>query len=405
MSDRPDWVPVARWEFLRILKRADFIIAVLLTPAMIFAVSFMVGRLGGKTRSVAVVRVDASGAIQATGEAALPHLAGFRWTDPGPAAADTTALRAALARKAFDAAYVLPADFGRQPPEIVELTRRAPPRWAPRIHTVIRDEMRRQRLAAMGLSSEQLASLQDSLVIHRHRAVGRQSGSGRAEFLVTFAILLLMVTMIMSGVSYLMIGISGEKSARVTEVVISAIPAQAWMDGKLLAFTGIGLVTGFIWAASLLMISGSFGMILPGSVNAGNLAVSAIFAVLGLYLYNALLAALMASAQSLQSASKWQSNFLMLPFIPVFFLSALMENPDSIGMTVLSHVPFFAPVMFPARLVLGGVRWWEILLALALLTAACWYLRRVAGRVFRLGMLMYGKDMTLPELIRWARVK
>jgi ABC-2 type transport system permease protein len=61
--------------------------------------------------------------------------------------------------------------------------------------------------------------------------------------------------------------------------------------------------------------------------------------------------------------------------------------------------------MIPLRLVLGAARSWEVVLALLLLVAACWVLRVAAGRVFRLGMLMYGKDMTLPELIRWARVK
>jgi ABC-2 type transport system permease protein len=86
-------------------------------------------------------------------------------------------------------------------------------------------------------------------------------------------------------------------------------------------------------------------------------------------------------------------------------MAGLLENPDSVAMMILSLVPFFTSVMIPARLVLGAVQPWEIALAFAILIASAWLMRLFAGRVFRLGMLMYGKDMTLPELIRWARVK
>jgi len=209
----------------------------------------------------------------------------------------------------------------------------------------------------------------------------------------------------MTSMSYMMVGISGEKQARVTEVIMSAVPAQAWMDGKIIAFTAIGLLTGAVWTSSLLLLAGPLGVRIPGSVNWANLGLTAGFGLLGLYLYNALVSALMASAQDMQSASKWQANFMLLPLVPVFFLPGLIGNPDSAAMVALSQVPFFSPVMIPLRLVQGAARTWEVVLALLLLVASCWALRVAAGRVFRLGMLMYGKDMTLPELIRWARVK
>jgi ABC-2 type transport system permease protein len=405
-ESRPDWLPVARWEFVRIVRRADFILSVLLTPAFLFVVSLVMGRVNrADPVPVAVVRLDRAGTELARGPAALPPRRGVRWVDPGPAGADTTALIRAVRERRYEAALVVRGDSSLGAPLVDLVTRRERPRWAADLAPFLARQARGAWAARAGLGPAEVAALGDSITLRAHVALAQRSGSRRGDFLLTFAVLLLMTTVIMVSISYLMVGISGEKSARVTEVVISAVPAQAWMDGKLIAFTGVGLVVGVAWAAALLLMAGSFAFVLPATVNVPGLLLTALFALLGLYLYNALIAGLMASAQSLQSASKWQSNFVALPFIPVMFLGALIEHPDSPAMAILSQLPVFSPVMVPARFVLGGIRPWEVALALALLALACWFTRLAAGRVFRLGMLMYGKDMTLPELLRWARVK
>jgi ABC-2 type transport system permease protein len=402
---RPDWLPVARWELYRILRRKDFVISILATPLLMFLVSFlMVAFVPKGPRKVAVARVEAGDTVIFRGNAALPAAVGYQWLDPGTAGADTAALAAAVRAGAFDAALVIHSETdGRWILDLV--TRREPPRWTRELREHVQAEARNQRALHLGLTPAQIRSLDDSVTVRSHTASGRRSGSWRGDFLVTFAILILMLMVLMTGMSYLMVGISGEKQARVTEVIVSAVPAQAWMDGKLVAFTLVSLLGGVVWALSLVVLAIPFAFQIPGSVNLLTMTLTVVFAVLGIYLYNAMMAALMASAQSMQSAAKWQSNFFTLPFIPFFFLGPLMDNPDSTAMVLLSLIPFFAPVMIPVRLVQGAVQWWEPIAAAVLLVVSCWAMRRAAGRVFRLGMLMYGKDMTLPELLRWARVK
>ena len=402
---RPDWLPVARWELYRIMRRKDFIISIFITPVLVFTITFLMTAFDRDAdHKVAVARTDASGAVTARGAEALPPLKGFAWLDPGEAGADTAALAARLRARAFEAALVLRTHHdGRMSADIV--TRREPPRWAREMRDAVRAEARRERARSIGISADQLAAIDDSVAIRTHVAMGARSGSRMGDFLVTFGILMLMVTVLLTSMSYLMVSISGEKQARVTEVVVSAIPAQAWMDGKIVAFTVLGLLTGVVWALSLLLLAVPFAFQLPVSINAFTMGVTVVFAVLGLYLYNAMISALMASAQNMQSASKWQGNFMMLPFIPFFFMGPMLDNPDMPLIAALSQVPFFSPVMIPVRLVQGSVPAWEIALAIVLLVAGCWAMRIVAGRIFRLGMLLYGKDMTLPELIRWARVK
>ena len=403
---RPEWWPVARWELSRILRRADFVLSVVLTPIIVIGSGMLVRSLTqGRTHTVAVVRADSAGVVTARGESVLRPMDGIRWVDPGEAGADTLALAAAVARKSFEAAIVLPADFAVRDDTVHIVTRRGPSAWIRQIEAQLGELRVRELAAAVGLDSAQLALLSSEPAVRQHSAMGESAPDRRGARLVVFAILMLMITVILTSISYLMVGISGEKTARVTEVVVSAVSAQTWMDGKILAFTAIGLIVGLTWAGSLLLIAGPFAFRLPSSVDPGYGLVTLTYAVLGLMLYNAFIAALMASAQNMQTASRWQGNFVMLPFIPVMFLGALMDAPDATWLVVLSHVPFFSPVMIPARLVLGAVAPWELALGVAVLAGSFWFMRIAAGRVFRMGMLMYGKDMTLPELIRWARVK
>jgi ABC-2 type transport system permease protein len=401
---RPDWVPVARWELFRILRRKDFIVSILITPVLVFAFSFLTSLLEHRgDHRVAVARVTGHGPTL-RGAAALPPLKGFAWIDPGASATDTAAMIRAVRQRQFDAGLVVRSD-GRGAFGADLVTRREPPRWTRDVREHLEAEARKERARALGLSDAQLAMLDDSVQVTQHVALGSRTGSRRADFIVTFGVLMLMVSVMLTSMSYMMVGISGEKQARVTEVVLSAIPAQAWMDGKIVAFTAIGLLTGVMWSLALLILAGPLAFQLPTSINPASLGLTTLFALLGLYFYNAFISGLMASAQNLQTASKWQGNFILLPFIPIFFLGGLLENPDSTAMAALSMVPFFAPSMIPARMVIGAVQPWEIAVALVLLIAGCWLMRRFAGRVFRMGMLMYGKDTTLPELIRWARVK
>jgi ABC-2 type transport system permease protein len=399
---RHAWLPVARWEMSRNMRRADFILSVLLTPALLFGMSTFMAMNREGPREVAVVRADESGRVTARGEAALPSLEGYKWVDPGEAGADTAALAQSLKpRKLALALVIRPEAGGRWSADM--LTPRDPPRWVRDVRAHVQGAARAERMRALGLDSARVASLDDSVVVRMHSATPSGAGSRRNALIITLAILMLTILTVITSISYMMVGISGEKQARVTEVVMSAVPAQAWMDGKIVAYTVVGLVSGAVWGGSLLLMAGPFAFQLPASVNLANLALTLVFSLLGLFFYNSLIAALMASAQNLQTASRWQSNFVMLPFLPLLFFGLLLDNPDSALMVVLTQVPLLSPFMAPVRLVQGAMAGWEVALALALLVVACVMMRRAAGRVFRLGMLMYGKDMTLPELLRWMR--
>jgi ABC-2 type transport system permease protein len=397
------WVPVARWELFRILRRADFVVSILITPLLALGSGWLGQAMRGSPARIAVVWLDPDGTPRpAEHAAALAARDRVSWVSPPARAESRAALLEVIRAKRLDGAALVPAGYAAG--DTVELlSRRAGPRWRAAVESALREQARLERAVAHGLAAPDLASLDRPLAVRGTSTEPPRRGGSRAERLGVFGILFLIMLVQLSTISYLMIGISGEKQARVTEVVVSAVPAQAWMDGKLVAFTVIGLIMAVVWAGSAILIAVPFGFALPEVVRPLPLLLTALFAVLGLYLYNALFAALMATLQGMQSTSKFQGYFFMLPFVPFFFLGPLMDDPDAGWIAVLSMVPLFSPSLVPARLAAGAVPAWEVALGLALLAAAAWGLRAVAGRIFRVGMLMYGKDLTLPEILRWAR--
>lgn len=391
------WWPVARWELARVLKRPDFLISLALTPILAVGGIGLMGALARTTKSTRTVAVVWPVGVTDT----LAARSGYRWTYPDGADATDAALRSALAAKRLDAAVRLPAGWERgEPAEL--LLRRDLPGAVSAIGAQLRESARPRRAAAHGLDAAALAALDDSVRLRASVTVPGAGGS-RADRIAAVVLVLSLLITIFATYSYLMIGVAAEKQARFTEVVVSAIPAQAWIDGKLVAYTLIGLIQLAVYVGSAVALAIGTRFPLPGGFSPAMVAGATLITLLGLVFYNALVALVMATMKDLQSSSSFQGSFVMLPFLPLVFLGPVLATPDAPWLSLVSMLPPCAPLLLPARMALGAVPTWEFALATVLLAAAAWLMRGAAGHAFRLGMLMYGKDVTLPELWRWSR--
>lgn len=379
------------------LQRPDFVISLALTPVLAVGSMLLMGTLARVTKSDRTVAVVWPSGVADT----LSARSGYRWTYPRGADATDAALRAALAAKRVDAAVRLSAGWERGEP-VELLLRRELPGAAGAIGAHLREAARPLRAASHGLGAAALAALDDSV---RMRATVTVPGAGgsRADRVAAVVLLLSLLVTIFATYSYLMIGIAGEKQARFTEVVVSAIPAQAWIDGKLAAFTLVGLIQLVVYVGSAIGLALGTRFPLPGGFSIATVAGATLLTVFGLLFYNALIALVMATLKDLQSSSSFQGSFVMLPFLPLVFLGPVLATPDAPWLSVVSLLPPCAPLLIPTRMALGAVPAWEFTLGLVLLALAAWLMRGAAGHAFRLGMLMYGKDVTLPELWRWAK--
>jgi ABC-2 type transport system permease protein len=128
-----------------------------------------------------------------------------------------------------------------------------------------------------------------------------------------------------------------------------------------------------------------------------------VFFLLGYTFYASLYAAIGAAVNTMQEAQ----NFIFPVIIPLILglvcFPVILESPDGSLAVVLSLVPFLTPLLMFLRIVVLTPPWWQIALSLVLMGAAIWGVLWVAGRIYRVGILMYGKKPTFPELVRWVR--
>jgi ABC-2 type transport system permease protein len=209
--------------------------------------------------------------------------------------------------------------------------------------------------------------------------------------------------------AYIMRGVLEEKNNRIVEVIVSSVRPTTLMLGKILGIGLVGITQYTVWAGLAIAIA------LPGvaavvGMNEGlphipvaTIGAFVLFFLLGYFLYASLYAALSAPFNTEQEAQQ----FVMIPGMMLILTSTTWffayNQPNGRLATVLSFFPFTAPLMMFMRISVQTPPLWQIGVSVALLVATIFLVAWFAGRVYRVGILMYGKKPTLPEIFRWAR--
>ncbi len=207
-----------------------------------------------------------------------------------------------------------------------------------------------------------------------------------------------------------------EKTTRIVEIIISVLRPWQLMLGKILGVGAVGLTQLGIWVLSSALLL-TFGLpyllalqpefleldnvrqYLP---HAGALALFLAFFVLGYFLFSSLYAAVAAMCSTDEEAQQMQIPITMLLVVPMVVLGPIIEDPHGAVATWLSFVPFFSPIlMFPRFM--AGAPLWQVALSLLLMVITILAVAWVAGRIYRVGILMQGKRPNLPEIVRWIR--
>lgn len=241
--------------------------------------------------------------------------------------------------------------------------------------------------------------------------------SRRAGLLIAFiGSMLLYFVILIYGVA-VMRSVLEEKTSRVVEVVISAIRPRELLMGKLLGVGSVGLTQIAIWVGFVAVL-GLFGLPALLAANPEMVEMEAVwnllrgsgvlilflwFFVAGYFLYSALYAAVGAMCSSEEETQQAQLPVTMLVVVPVLVMTQIADSPDALSSVLLSLFPFFSPILMFARVAQGGVPMWQIVLSAGLMIVTTVGMIWLAGRIYKVGILMQGKRPSVPELWRWIR--
>lgn len=232
---------------------------------------------------------------------------------------------------------------------------------------------------------------------------------GGQTFIVAFVMLLFIyMTVLIYGIS-VMRGVIEEKQSRIVEVVVSSVKPFPVMMGKLIGIGMVGLTQYAIWVVSAVLLT-TFGAARFSTSNfqLPRLPISlliyfVVYFILGYFLFATLYTIVGAMVSSEEDAQQMQFPVIMLMVVPMLIFLMIMRDPNGTMATVLSLIPFFTPTLMMLRIAVVTPPLWQILLSflvmLGSIVGAVW----IAGRIYRVGILMYGKRPNLIELGRWLR--
>jgi ABC-2 type transport system permease protein len=244
--------------------------------------------------------------------------------------------------------------------------------------------------------------------------LSKEGGSTKKDFMEAYLgtfmfVMVLFMTLLLYGIAT-MRGILEEKSSRVMEVLLGSVSPDELMTGKILGIGLVGLTQVAIYALTAGMVriylSARSNPDMAGilsSFTAGKMTFFLIFFMLGYFMYTALFACIGAVCNSEQEAQNLQSPVQMCLMLPMMATIFFVGQPDSTIAVIVSLIPIFTPMVMFMRICVQTPPAWQIALSIVLTLGTTWIIFRGAAKIFRIGILMYGKRPTIPEIFRWAR--
>jgi ABC-2 type transport system permease protein len=226
----------------------------------------------------------------------------------------------------------------------------------------------------------------------------------KADFLTTFFtafifIMLLFMMIIYSG-QMLVRSLVEEKSNRLIEIIISSCSPDELLTGKILGLGALGLFQIIIWGLIAVALLGA--SIVPFTAF-NNIFPMLVYFLLGYIFYTAIFVGIGSIVTTEQEAQQITTYLSMLLILPIVLIAPVMENPHSILIRVLSYIPLTLPTAMLLRLNLFPVPLIIILLTICIMLVSIYIAIKFAGKIFRIGILSYGKRPTLKELGEWIK--
>ncbi len=436
------WI-VARREYLSRVQKKSFILVTLLTPLGIAVFSVLIGFImnAGSKSDQRVVIKDDTGIIQqiAAEDQNFPYDFSTK---------DLSVLKEEYGSLGYDLFVYVPSlrdsstmrlaasYYSTEKPSLMIIES---------IESKLSDQIETYRMRKSNIDQKLLDSFRADVSLENGAMdpddPGSSAAAGKLNIIIGTAL-----GGIMGFMMYLVIFIYGsmvmrsvmeEKLSRIVEVMVSSVRPIQLMMGKLIGVGGVGLTQLSIWAVLIPIVLVVIAAFLPG-VDQSQLAnmkggleidpkavedfsgqqiIAAIFNIKwwlilpvfiifflgGYFIYSSMFAAM----GSAISEDMGEGQQLMLPIVIVvliafYMLFPVLSNPNGNLAVFASLFPLFSPIIMPARLAFDPP-WWQIVLSIIIMLATVWFFIWLTSRIYRVGILMYGKKVTIKEMFKWLR--
>jgi len=396
---------IIRREYLERVRSKAFVISTILIPVLMglmFLIPMLTEQKVKPRRTVAIV--DATGRYYSALERRLREgdderleLMEIPLRGRGLDAAEAD-LRELIGDKMADGGIVLPPDFETTLEARLYTRSVAGGLALDRAKSLIRGILVDHRLAAAGLPDSLRTLLQvrprwEELSVGEKGEARKQDTAG-AYMVAIILIMMLYMSMLLYGQQTLT-GVIEEKTSRVVEVLLASVPAQRLMMGKVVGIGAAGLTQVGIWVLAMVGLSNQ-GMAtgdLPLDIaylTPLMLVSFIVFYLLGYLMYASLYAGVGALCNTVQEAQPFSGPIAMFLVIPMLLLGVVTRAPDSMLATILSLVPLFSPMLMFMRICIQTPPLWQVGLSWVLVAATVLLLLRLGGKLYRVGILMYG---------------
>ncbi len=397
---------VARYEYLKAVKRRSFLFATLGIPFLIIVVVGVVSMLATRTGAEGPVGyVDQSGIL-----ASVPAPPADQTTTPTGEPVfrpypDRAAAEAALEAGDIQAVFLLPADYLEGGEVVLLYESRAP---SDRVQNAFADLIRPQLVAdASPEVQERVMSGPAELVFQTTGGRVETGESGLLRLLFPVAVALFFVIAVMASAGYLLQAVTEEKENRTMEIMTTSLSAEQLVVGKAVGLIAVSLTQVLIWlvvgAVALVAAAQSVPALREVRVPWDFVGISILFFLPSFVLEAGIITAIGAAVTDLRQGQQI-SGFLQFTFwLPFFFLGMVVGSPDSPVLVALSLFPLTSLSTIALRWGATVIPWWQIVVAWLLIAGSAFGTLMVAPRIFRRGMLRYGQHMKLGGLVDAVR--
>jgi ABC-2 type transport system permease protein len=406
---------IARREYLEQIRGRAFKFSTVLVPALIFVMlglSYLTGHHAETGKHIAIAADSAPLANAIRGQMLDDKEAKFTVDVVAPATAeDRAALQTLVQNKAIDGVLSVTSSAG-VPTATYTSQSAGDFDTAEQLKRALNQGLIDQRLIARGLSPAEADALLKTVSIEtlQMNKQGKSAKSnGMAAFLKAFAMAFLLTMPILLYGMDMARSVIEDKSSRIFEVMLSVSRPEDLLTGKLLGVGAVGLTQIAIWVAAAVLITGSA---LAAPLLTGDFAIHISWAegllfplyfVLGFFLYSAFFSGLAATCETAQELQMYMPLAVVPVWLSFGILPFLLSDPGSVWAIALSLFPPTAPFIMIPLMGLQTPPLWQFAASIGLLIAAIWAVLWASSRLYRVGILMYGKRATLPELLRWLR--